>query len=411
MFVTPTASKQKLGVLLVTLGVFAALYLVRGGGSAVDLALIVAVLFVHELGHAAAMLAFGYRDVRIFFIPLLGAATAGRPQGVARWKQAIVLLAGPVPGLVAGVALLYFVREPAWVRHLGAILVIINALNLVPVEPFDGGQLFQVLVFSRNRSLELVFRALTAALVVGVSLYYHQYVLAFVGYVLLATWPHRARVLKAAEQLRDLPADPARLDDDQQRTLHATMWSILPPNWQARWRGKPRPQANVMTQLHDRAVMRPPSWAATSAVLALWAGAMVLAFSVLRPVFAHRDVPWQPISDDAAAFTAELPNDVALVKRTDTMVTYRDDYGLFAIEYMALPTGGDFVEMGRTVVAPKLHLELDGAAEAVGRTPDGHPERVKFVAGDNGLGYILHASPDNAAAVRFFESFHATPRL
>lgn len=335
LFVSPRASKQKIELLAISLLLFGVFYVARAGGSAVDLALIVGVLFVHELGHAAAMLAFGYRDVRIFFIPLLGAATSGRPRGVARWKQAIVLLAGPVPGLVAGVVILAALHQPGWSRHLGAVLVVINALNLLPVEPFDGGQLFQVLVFSRNRYLELVFRGLTAALVVGVSLFYHLWALAFVGYLLLVTWPHRARVLKAAVGLRTLPEDPAQLDDAQQRTLHTTMWSILPANWQARWRGKPQLQADAMTQLHERAVMQPPTWTATLAVLTLWAGALALAFVVVKPVLARRHLPWQVFTDEGAGWTVEMPGDVRLLKRSDAMTTYRDDHGMFAIEQSA----------------------------------------------------------------------------
>jgi hypothetical protein len=42
-------------------------------------ALILAVLLVHEAGHAIAMRLSGYRDVHVFFVPLLGALTIGHP--------------------------------------------------------------------------------------------------------------------------------------------------------------------------------------------------------------------------------------------------------------------------------------------------------------------------------------------
>ena len=35
-------------------------------------AILVSVILVHELGHYVAMRAYGYRDVKIFFIPFLG---------------------------------------------------------------------------------------------------------------------------------------------------------------------------------------------------------------------------------------------------------------------------------------------------------------------------------------------------
>src|SRR6185312_4471173 len=44
------------------------------GQSGTFLALVVGVLFVHEMGHYVAMQVFGYKNVRMFFIPGFGAA-------------------------------------------------------------------------------------------------------------------------------------------------------------------------------------------------------------------------------------------------------------------------------------------------------------------------------------------------
>jgi len=41
-------------------------------------AMLVGVLFFHELGHYVGMRIFGYRNVRMFFIPLFGAAVSGQ---------------------------------------------------------------------------------------------------------------------------------------------------------------------------------------------------------------------------------------------------------------------------------------------------------------------------------------------
>src|SRR5262245_26006745 len=53
----------------------------RSGGSAFSLTnlfILVPVLLFHEAGHWVAMRAFGYRNLRMFFIPFLGAAVSGR---------------------------------------------------------------------------------------------------------------------------------------------------------------------------------------------------------------------------------------------------------------------------------------------------------------------------------------------
>src|SRR5262249_41026480 len=67
-----------------------------------NLIVLVPVVFFHELGHYLAMLAFGYRNLRMFFIPFFGAAVSGQHYNVAGWKKALVALAGPVPGIAVG---------------------------------------------------------------------------------------------------------------------------------------------------------------------------------------------------------------------------------------------------------------------------------------------------------------------
>ncbi len=84
----------------------------RGERSLGALAVLVGVLLFHELGHFAGMKAFGYRDVRMFFIPFFGAAVSGKRAGVAPWKEAVVLLLGPVPGVLRGLQLASCLEKP-----------------------------------------------------------------------------------------------------------------------------------------------------------------------------------------------------------------------------------------------------------------------------------------------------------
>src|SRR4051812_4730695 len=135
----PIAQQAKFRLLVTTFVMFAAISLSRGS-SITELGLLVGVIMVHELGHALGMLLFGYTDVRIFFIPLFGAAASGKKRGAAKWKQAIVLLMGPLPGLIAGTVLL-LTGASDLLRTVAVQLVAINAFNLLPLAPLDGGQL------------------------------------------------------------------------------------------------------------------------------------------------------------------------------------------------------------------------------------------------------------------------------
>jgi len=43
--------------------------------------------------------------VRMFFIPLMGAAVSGQNYTAPAWKKVLVALAGPLPGIIVGIAL------------------------------------------------------------------------------------------------------------------------------------------------------------------------------------------------------------------------------------------------------------------------------------------------------------------
>lgn len=110
--------------------------------------LILGVIAFHEAGHAVAMRLIGYRDVHVFFVPLLGAMTVGNTSTATVRSQIAMLLAGPVPGLWLAVAFLLIDQAigPVTLLRVAAVsLLLINALNLLPVTPFDGGRALELL--------------------------------------------------------------------------------------------------------------------------------------------------------------------------------------------------------------------------------------------------------------------------
>src|SRR5262249_12332862 len=91
-----------------SVGLAASLALWGNAGNWEYAVILIGGIIIHEAGHALAMLTFGYRDIRILFIPLLGAVATGTAREIATWKQAVVLLAGPLPGLIAAIGFLVF---------------------------------------------------------------------------------------------------------------------------------------------------------------------------------------------------------------------------------------------------------------------------------------------------------------
>src|ERR1700730_7615028 len=149
------------------------------------------ILGVREAGHAIAMWAFGYRNISVMFVPLLGALVTANPKEIPVWKQAIMLLAGPVPGFVAGVAALLYLKEHplnAWGVPWTKVAVwaaVINLLNLLPINPLDGGKVFDIALFSRWPRARLVFVALSSIVIFSYSVWAESYILLIVGAFLL----------------------------------------------------------------------------------------------------------------------------------------------------------------------------------------------------------------------------------
>jgi Zn-dependent protease len=168
----PPAGKQlflRLLVLGATLFIFTAVF--GREDPVATVGMLLAIIAVHEFGHWLAMKVFGYRGMGRFFLPFIGPIERGRKLHASPWQQIIVILAGPVPGLMAGLALLtagFFLPQiPPWLLDLGGLAVVLNAFHLLPFLPLDGGKIVDLLVF---RDLPLLRPLFTSVSAVGTLL-------------------------------------------------------------------------------------------------------------------------------------------------------------------------------------------------------------------------------------------------
>jgi hypothetical protein len=108
----------------------------------------------------------------MFFIPFFGAAVSGletRPTGV---RRAVVALSGPAPGIVLGIActvLYHATHQEIWMNAARAFLYL-NAFNLLPFIPLDGGRYFEAILFLRSPILRAL-SDLAAAVALGAVAY------------------------------------------------------------------------------------------------------------------------------------------------------------------------------------------------------------------------------------------------
>lgn len=113
--------------------------------------LLLGVLLIHEMGHFAFMKLFKYKDLNLLFIPFIGAMVSGRKEVYSQKEIVIMVMAGPLPGILIGACMLLYgnLKNP-FVLQLGVLFVLLNVLNLIPFQPLDGGQLMRNL-FIRNQ--------------------------------------------------------------------------------------------------------------------------------------------------------------------------------------------------------------------------------------------------------------------
>ena len=252
--------------------------------------LLLPILFFHEAGHWVAMRFCRYRNLRMFFIPLFGAAVSGQNWNVPGWKKALVSLAGPVPGIALGVVLgtVGLLMKKPLLTEAATLALFLNGFNLLPILPLDGGHVLQATLFCRNRWLDFVFRllAIVGLLVMGIvgQMKFMPYIAIAMGLGL----PVLFKLGKVTDELRKQNLPQPLPDEDHIPT--ATAQAIITAVKAA----LPKVTGAKMIATHSLSVFetlnaRPPHWLATLALLGLHGGAIVLTivFGMLLVIGKH----------------------------------------------------------------------------------------------------------------------------
>lgn len=239
------------------------------------------VILFHELGHYLAMKCFGYRNLRMFFIPAIGAAVTGKHYNVSGWKKAVVALMGPIPGIVIGAGLglagIWW-RRPL-LTEIALLMVILNGFNLLPFLPLDGGWVVHAVLFCRHPLLDLIARALAIPILFGLALLGDRWI-ALLGIPLLLNLPTSWRTARTAQRLRRKGI--SAVSPDALSISPATAKAILAELGAGKHN---RRGANVLAQqvvsVFETLNARPPGVLASLALLGIhsagFLGALVLA--------------------------------------------------------------------------------------------------------------------------------------
>jgi Zn-dependent protease len=113
---------------------------------------LVASIYVHEMGHVAALSRLGIRASAPMFVPGLGAMVRLKEYPASPREDARVGLAGPVWGLAAAALTYAAFLGTGWppLAAIARIAAWINILNLIPVWQLDGARGFRALSRSQR---------------------------------------------------------------------------------------------------------------------------------------------------------------------------------------------------------------------------------------------------------------------
>jgi Zn-dependent protease len=167
---------------LISLFIYGLLFYFVFGQNLAYIAAILVVLIIHESGHFLFMKLFNYSNVKIFIVPLIGAFTSGKKQQVSQAQLSLIILAGPIPGIIIGSVLFWINKDlqNETVKMLANTFLIINLLNCLPFYPLDGGRLIETLFFRENHIIRLVFGIISIICLAVMFLYMNSLVMIIV---------------------------------------------------------------------------------------------------------------------------------------------------------------------------------------------------------------------------------------
>ncbi len=145
---------------------------------------LILVLFIHEMGHFTFMKLFNYENVRMLFIPLMGAFVQGSKEKYSQTQSFIVVAAGPFPGICIGIITLFLSSfyQLNWILELSFLFLFLNIINLIPIDPLDGGQLFKLLVHKKRDIFLIIFAFISSLILILVGFLIWSWVTMIFGF-------------------------------------------------------------------------------------------------------------------------------------------------------------------------------------------------------------------------------------
>ena len=171
---------------LMSLLLFVASFLILFSDQIQFLVFLVIVLFIHEMGHFIFMKFFKYKEVKMMFVPLMGAFVQGVKSRYSQRESFFVVMGGPIPGILFGLigSVFAVVYHVPWLLELSGIFILLNMINLLPLDPLDGGQLFRLLVKYDHDLFLMIFSLVSSVILIAIGLFTDSWPLTLFGFLM-----------------------------------------------------------------------------------------------------------------------------------------------------------------------------------------------------------------------------------
>ena len=237
-------------LLLIVSSVLSVLFAVLGAmiWEPVFVFIILGVIILHEGGHYLAMRALGYRHAQMSALPLFGGIAFGISQKMSTVRLSAVRYAwiammGPLPGIVLGWVLMFFIisnfdagdiSSPLMIA--AATLLFINYINLLPIPPLDGAHIAKTIVPTHWYGIRTVFFTIICLTGIAITVWFGIGLLAILLACQLALLETRLIHNQAAQLLADDASFGNASHSQQQRLALKALQQCAGTATDMRWR-------------------------------------------------------------------------------------------------------------------------------------------------------------------------------
>lgn len=203
-------------VLAVSIFAFTSLGLIRWDLKFV--AIVAVAIFIHELGHLLAMKLYKYKNLKMMFLPFIGGVATGETDEQDAYKIAMISIFGPFVGLLSCFVsiIIYSLTDEQVFADYANLSLLLNAFNLLPIVPLDGGHFLNETLFSRFPKAELIFRVLAVFGLFWLAFVLKSVILGILAFLNLMGLSFSYKLSLAVSRLRKVEGiQGAELDADR----------------------------------------------------------------------------------------------------------------------------------------------------------------------------------------------------